>query len=72
MTNTIEIGKINEAVISSNFKDNNKVEGNGIGITRPSNRKSQGSCANENTNVYCRFIVSHTKLALGRFKGYYL
>ena len=62
MANVIEIGKINEAVTTSNFEDGDeKVKEDGI--TKPSNRESQGNCANENTNAYCRFIESHTKLA---------
>jgi hypothetical protein len=67
MANVIEIGKINEAVISSELENNDdKVGRNGITKSN-SNRKSQDSCANGNTNVYCRFIVSHTKLAFGKF-----
>ena len=64
MANVIEIGKINEAVTPSNFEDSDEVKEDGI--TRPSTRESH-DCANKNTNAYCRFIVSHTKLAFGTF-----
>ena len=67
-----EIGKINEGIILAPPKNNDDIRQNGF--TQFSKRDSQSdpstvrhsSC--ENTNVYCQFIVSHTKLAFSKFK----
>ncbi len=67
MANAIEIGKVNEVATLSDSEENDKKTGQN-GTTLPSKKaESQGSCAKQNTNIYCQFIASHTKLAFGRF-----
>ena len=71
MANAVEIGKINQGVILSNEKscDNTVVNNFSIssdGYSRSQSNAKQGINEKHNTNLYCQFIVSHTRSAFGK------
>lgn len=77
MANAHEMGIINESIDLSNGENNvnlkDNTERNSVTVSSGSQMTShdnvqQGSCEEGDTNLHCQFIVSHTKLAFGRFQ----